>query len=283
MTMTQAEGACLPSYRTLPTLALAAPEDHIRELTDWVEHASFVRGGTIEQAGWHNAYKWLRLGQGLRSVSFDMTYDDGGMCAVGDDFDAVWSEMMQEWQLHLVRLSYVRAALQGFARVLCSDGSQPAAAIEKAERQLSQKAEAWPLHAREVIEHLATHDRAQAERADVSVASGVARAIEMHRQAVHGLAGVPEPADHADMGIFPAGHDEICAAREASATLMLGIQMLLAAAVDEGSVAVLDEDKYLFDGRWVPEPAGSKRRVDEEMPYSEYLAVLHLEPGEPEF
>jgi hypothetical protein len=54
------------------------------------------------------------------------------MCAVGGDSDAVWSEMMEEWQLHLVRLGYVRAVLEAFVRVLYPDGSQPATTIERA-------------------------------------------------------------------------------------------------------------------------------------------------------
>lgn len=281
MTTNHTEGVCLPSYRTLAALALAAPEEHVRELTDWVEHASVVRGGAAERAGWESAYKWLRLAQGLRTVTFDMSYDDGDMCAVGGDFDAVWSEMMAEWQLHLVRLGYVRAALEGFVRVLCSDGSQPAIAIERAEHQLSRRTDVWPLHAREVAQHLTAHARDRADSTTVSVASGVAQAIAVHRQAVHGLAGVPEPITDADAKIHAAGHEEICAAREASTAVMLGIQLLLAAALAEGRVAVLDEDKYLFDGRWIPDRAGGSRWVDEEMPYSEYLAVLHLEPGEP--
>ncbi|MEV5329014.1 hypothetical protein AB0K67_33210 [Nonomuraea sp. NPDC052634] len=225
MTTNHTEGVCLPSYRTLAALALAAPEEHVRELTDWVEHASVVRGGAAERAGWESAYKWLRLAQGLRTVTFDMSYDDGDMCAVGGDFDAVWSEMMAEWQLHLVRLGYVRAALEGFVRVLCSDGSQPAIAIERAEHQLSRRTDVWPLHAREVAQHLTAHARDRADSTTVSVASGVAQAIAVHRQAVHGLAGVPEPITDADAKIHAAGHEEICAAREASTAVMLGIQL----------------------------------------------------------
>ncbi|MFJ4478703.1 hypothetical protein ACIQVR_30010 [Streptomyces xanthochromogenes] len=280
MTTTRTEGVCLPSYRTLPMLALAAPEIHVRELTDWVEHASIVRGGDAEQAGWEHAYKWLRLAQGLRTVVFDMSYDDGGMCAVGGDFDAVWSEMMEEWQLHLVRLGHLRAALEAFVRVLYPDGSQPPAAIERAERHLSYPLSGRPLHVKEVVEHLATHTMDQAG-APVSVESGMAQAIDVHRQAAHGLAGIPEPTDDGGMTVLPAGHNEICAAREASSAMLLGIQLMLAAAMDEGSVAVLDEDKYLLDGMWIPDLTSGSRWVDEEMPYSAYLALLHLAPGEP--
>jgi hypothetical protein len=279
MTTTHTEGACLPSYRTAPTLALAAPEDHVRELTDWVEHAS--GGGAAEQASWENAYRWLRLAQGLRTVTLDMSYDDGGMCAAGGDFDVVWSEMMEEWQLHLVRLGYVRAALEGFVRVLYPDCSQPVAAIERAERQLSHRTHVWPMHSRAVAEHLTAHVRNQPSDTAVSVASGVAAAMALHRQTVHGLAGVPAPIDDVNAKIHATGHEEICAAREATTAVMLGTQVLLAAALDEGGVVLLDEDKYLFDGRLIPDGADGSRWVDEEMPYSEYLAVLHLEPGEP--
>ncbi|MFD8590824.1 hypothetical protein ACFV1B_14960 [Streptomyces sp. NPDC059637] len=97
MTTTRIEGSCLPPYRTLLALALAEPEDHVRELTDWVEHASVVTGVAGAQSTWDTAYKWLRLAQGLRTVTFDMSYDDGGMCSAGLDFDAVWTEMMEEW------------------------------------------------------------------------------------------------------------------------------------------------------------------------------------------
>lgn len=86
MTITRMEGSCLPAYRTLSTLALSEPEDHVRELTDWVEHASAVTGVSGAQDVWDTAYKWLRLAQGLRSVTFDMSYDDGGMCSTGLDW-----------------------------------------------------------------------------------------------------------------------------------------------------------------------------------------------------
>ncbi|MEK8171514.1 hypothetical protein NKH77_25165 [Streptomyces sp. M19] len=58
------------------------------------------------------------------------------------------------------------------------------------------------------------------------------------------------------------------------------MQLLMAAEVKEDRVAVFD-DKYLLDGMWIPDSAGGSRWVDEEMPYGEYLAVLHLQPGEP--
>jgi hypothetical protein len=57
---------------------------------------------------------------------------------------------------------------------------------------------------------------------------------------------------------------------------MLGIQLLVAAP-GRRSVRVLDEDKYLLDGRWIPDGCGGSRWVDGEMPYSD----LHLESGEP--
>ncbi|MFD5896678.1 hypothetical protein [Streptomyces sp. NPDC060366] len=280
MTTTHTGGFCMPSYRTQPTLALSEPEDHVRELTDWVEHASVVTGVPGSQEGWDNAYKWLRLAQGLRTMTFDMSYDDGGMCSVGGDFDAVWTEMMEEWQLHQVRLGYLRAALEGFVRLLHPDVAQPGLAIDEAERQLLHHAEALPLHARAVAEHLGTHSPDRAGESANPVATGVAQAIALHEKAVHGRAGIPAPTDDADMKIFAAGHAEVCAAREASTVLLLGIQLLMAAAVKEGRVAVFD-DKYLLDGMWVPDVSGAGRWVDEEMPYGEYLAVLHLAPGEP--
>ncbi|MEU8276584.1 hypothetical protein ACFYOK_20030 [Microbispora bryophytorum] len=141
-----------------------------------------------------------------------MSYDDGVMCAVGGDFDAVWSEMMEEWQLLLVRLGYVRAALEGFVRVLYRDGSQPATAIERAEHQLSHRTDVWPLHACVVAEHLTAHAWDRADGTAVSVVSGLAQAIAVHHQAVHGLSGIPEPTDDTDAKIHAAGHEEICAA-----------------------------------------------------------------------
>ncbi|TQK44440.1 hypothetical protein FBY35_5944 [Streptomyces sp. SLBN-118] len=280
MTTTRTGGFCLPSYRTQSTLALSELEDHVRELTDWVEHASAVTGVPGAQEVWDNAYKWLRLAQGLRTMTFDMSYDDGGMCSVGGDFDAVWTEMMEEWQLHQVRFGYLRAALEGFVRLLHPDAAQPGLAIEAAERQLQHHAEALPLHARAVAEHLGTHSPAYAGGSDAPVATGVAQAIALHEKAVHGSAGIPEPTNDADMKIFAAGHAEVCAGREASTVLLLGIQLLMAAAVKEDRVAAFD-DKYLLDGMWIPDASGDSRWVDEEMPYGEYLAVLHLAPGEP--
>ncbi|MFI6434482.1 hypothetical protein [Streptomyces sp. NPDC050759] len=279
MTTTRTEGACLPSYRTPSTLALSEPEDHVRELTDWVEHASVVAGAPGAQEGWDSAYKWLRLAQGLRKITFDMSYDDGGMCSAGGDFDVVWTEMMEEWQLHQVRLGYLRAALEGFVQVLHPHAAQPGLAIEVAEQQLQHHAEALPLHARAVAEHLGTHfpDRVGGSE---PVATGVAQVIAQHERAVHGRACIPEPTSDADMKILAAGHAEVCAGREACTMLLLGVQLLMAAAVKEDRVAVFD-DKYLLDGKWVPDSSGGGRWVDEEMPYSEYLAVLHLAPGEP--
>ncbi|MEV6547694.1 hypothetical protein AB0M57_03180 [Streptomyces sp. NPDC051597] len=62
--------------------------------------------------------------------------------------------------------------------------------------------------------------------------------------------------------------------------LMLAMQLLLAAAVKEDHVADID-DKYLLDGMWILDASGGSRWVDGEMLYGEYLAVLHLQPGEP--
>ncbi|MGP3733058.1 hypothetical protein ACTWJ9_07525 [Streptomyces sp. GDS52] len=279
MTTTRMEGSCLPSYRTLSTLALSESEDHVRELTDWVQHASAVTGVPGAQDVWDTAYKWLRLAQGLRSVTFDMSYDDGGMCSEGLDFDAVWTEMMEEWQQHQVRLGYLRAALEGFVRLLHPDATEPWMAVEAAERRLHHPAEEWPVHARAVADHLRTHAPDGVPGASTPVAAAVAQVIALHEMVVRGRAAIPEPDSDADGNVFPTGHAEVCALREASTVLLLGIQLLMAAAVQEDRVAVFD-DKYLLDGMWIPDPSGS-RWVDEEMPYGEYLAVLHLQPGEP--
>ncbi|QXE35503.1 hypothetical protein KQY30_15790 [Streptomyces sp. GMY02] len=280
MTTPQAEGLCLPSYRTLPTLALSEPEDHVRELTDWVEHASAVNGAPGAQNSWDTAYKWLRLAQGLRTVTFDMSYDDGGMCSAGLDFDAVWTEMMEEWQQHQIRLGYLRAALEGFVRLLYPDTVEPGLAVETAEQQLHQHVGAWPVHAHAVADHLRTHAPDGASGVGTSVAAAVTQAIALHEMAVRGSASVPEPDSDEDGKVFPTGHAEVCAVKEACTMLMLAMQLLLAAAVKEDRVADFD-DKYLLDGMWIPDASGGSRWVDGEMPYGEYLAVLHLQPGEP--
>ncbi|WP_249465264.1 hypothetical protein [Streptomyces fradiae] len=109
-----------------------------------MEHASVVTGVPGAQSTWETAYKWLRLAQGLRTVTFDMSYDDSGMCSAGLDFDAVWTEMMEEWQQHQVRLGYLRAALEGFVRLLHPDATEPGAAVEAAERRLHHYFEGDP-------------------------------------------------------------------------------------------------------------------------------------------
>ncbi|MFL4907587.1 hypothetical protein ACJ6WF_31405 [Streptomyces sp. MMS24-I2-30] len=280
MTTTRMEGSCLPSYHTLSTLALSEPEDHVRELTDWVEHASAVTGGPGAQHHWDTAYKWLRLAQGLRTVTFDMSYDDGGMCSAGLDFDAVWTGMMEEWQQHHVRLGYLRAALEGFVRLLYPDAAEPGLAVESAEQQLRHDAGAWPVHAHAVADHLRTHAPDGVPGGGTSVAAAVTQAIALHEMAVRGCASIPEPDSDEDGKVFPTGHAEVCAVKEASTVLLLGIQLLMAAAVKEDRVGVFD-DKYLLDGMWIPDASGGSRWVDGEMPYGEYLAVLHLQPGEP--
>lgn len=57
MTTTRIEGPCQPSYRTRLSLALAEPEDHVPELTDWVEHASACTGVPGAQNDWDNVYR----------------------------------------------------------------------------------------------------------------------------------------------------------------------------------------------------------------------------------
>ncbi|MFH9573817.1 hypothetical protein ACH4MG_25130 [Streptomyces sp. NPDC017454] len=280
MTTTRMEGSCLPSYRTLSTLALSEPEEHVRELTDWVEHASAVSKVPGAQNSWDTACKWLRLAQGLRTVTFDMSYDDGGMCSADLDFDAVWTEMMEEWQQHQVRLGYLRAALEGFARLLHPGTTEPGLAVEAAEQRLHHHGDACPVHARAVADHLRTHAPDGVPGSGTPVAAAVTQAIALHEMTVRGRTAIPEPDSDADGMVFPTGHGEVCVVKEASTALLLGIQLLMAAAVHEDRVAVFD-DKYLLDGMWIPDASGGSRWVDEEMPYGEYLAVLHLQPGEP--
>jgi hypothetical protein len=212
-------------------------------------------------------------------VSFDMSYDDGGMCSAGLDFDAVWTEMMEEWQQHQIRLGYLRAALEGFVRLLNPDTTEPGVAVEAAERQLHDHGDAGLTHARAVANHLRAHADG-VPGADMPVAAAVTQAIALHEMAVRGRAVVPEPESDVDGKVFPAGHADVCAVREASTALLLGIQLLMAAAVQDDRVAVFD-DKYLLDGMWIPNSSGGSRWVDDEMPYGDYLAVLQLQPGEP--
>ena len=278
MTTTRMEGPCLPSYRMLSSLALSDPGDHVRELTDWVEHASAGSGVPEAPKGWDTAYKWLRLAQGLRTVTFDMSYDDGGMCSAGLDFDAVWTEMMDVWQQHQVRLGYLRAALEGFVRLLHPDTTEAELAVEAAELQLRSQGVVGLVHADAVSDHLRAH--AEEVPGRTPVAAAVAQATALHEMAVRGRVAVPVPDSDADGKVFPSGYAEVCAVREGSTVLLLGIQLLMAAAVRDGRVAVFD-DKYLLDGMWIPDALGGSRWVDDEMPYRDYLAVLHLQPGEP--
>jgi hypothetical protein len=201
------------------------------------------------------------------------------MCSAGLDFDAVWTEMMEVWQQHQVRLGYLRAALEGFVRLLHPKTTQVELAVEAAELQLHRHGVVRLAHAAAVADHLRAH-------ADLlpgpgtPVAAAVGQATALHEMVVRGHVAVPEPGSDADGKVYPTGHTEVCAVREASTGLLLGIQLLMAAAVQDGCVAVFD-DKYLLDGMWVPDASGGGRWVDDEMPYGDYLAVLHLQPGEP--
>lgn len=186
---------------------------------------------------------------------------------------------MEEWQQHQLRLGYLRAALEEFVRLLHPDATEPGMAVEAAERRLHLHAEEWPVHARTVADHLRTHAPDGVPGASTPVAAAVAQVIALHEMVVRGRAAIPEPDSDADGNVFPTGHAEACALREGSTVVLLGIQLLMAAALQEDRVAVFD-DKYLLDGMWIPDPSGS-HWVDEEMPYGEYLAVLHLQPGEP--
>lgn len=277
MTIVGPSHPCVPAYRSAPTNALLEPHDHAFELADWLEHAS-TSSASIDLRAWDDAYAWLRVTSGLRAVSFDMAYDDDGMCA-GGDFDLVWSDMMNEWQLQQVRLGYATAAIHALARALRVSDPDIASAIDVAESDLGLR-EPQLLHVRVLGEHLGAHLSAAGCHL-TSVSSAARAAVELHRMASRGEARVPEPAHDDAMNSLPGARDEICASREATSALLLGGQVLLSSAMKMGRLPVPNEDKYLLDGMWVHKANGKPVWVDSEIPYGEYLAFLHLEHGEP--
>lgn len=279
MASTQIPGHCLPPYRAQPDMALLDPQEHASELADWVERIP-AASEPGEREAWDNVYAWLRLASGLRTVTFDMAYEDGGMCSAGDDFDYVWSNMMGEWQLHQVRLGYTRAALEALVRVLRPDLPTPGPAIEAAQLRLAQAGQELLLHAREAARHFLGHAMGNTE-SPASLAVAVAQAIGVHELAAHGFTRIPQPTHDDDMQSFPAGHDEICTSKEATSILLLGIQALLVWAVEEQYIVAPNEDKFLYEGMWVPDAAGGSRWVDQEITYGDYLAVLQLNHGDP--
>ncbi|ANW19586.1 hypothetical protein I3J09_16050 [Streptomyces clavuligerus] len=278
MASTQLPGPCLPPYRAQSAMALLDPQEHASELADWVERIP-ASSEPVEREAWDNVYAWLRLASGLRTVTFDMAYEDGGMCAAGDDFDYVWSNMMGEWQLHQLRLGYTRAALEALVRVLLPDLPTPGPAIDAAELRLARAGQEPPLHAREATRHFLAHATESSEPSSLAVA--VTQAIGVHELAAHGFTRIPQPAHDDDMQSFPAGHDEICTSKEATSILLLGIQALLAWAVEERHIVAPNEDKFLCEGMWVPDSAGGSQWVDQEISYGDYLAVLQLDHGDP--
>ncbi|MGW2114245.1 hypothetical protein [Streptomyces zhihengii] len=278
MASTQIPGPCLPPYRARSAMALLDSQEHASELADWVERIP-ASSEPAERKAWDNVYTWLRLASGLRAVTFDMAYEDGGMCAAGDDFDYVWSNIVGEWQLHQVRLGYTRAALEALVRVLRPDLPTPGPAIEAAEQRLAQGGQEPPLHAPEVTRHFLDHAMGSSEPA--SLAAAVTQAIGVHELAAHGFTHIPQPAHDDDMQAFPAGHDEICTAKEATSILLLGTQALLAWAMEEQHIVAPNEDKFLYEGMWVPDAAGGSQWVDQEIAYGDYLAVLQLDHGDP--
>ncbi|RKN72756.1 hypothetical protein D7231_14940 [Streptomyces klenkii] len=278
MTTVRTPRACVPTYRSAEELVLREPHEHAYELADWMQRASLALQ-PVERQAWDRAYSWLRVTSGLRAISFDMAYDDGGMCA-GGDFDFVWSEMMNEWQLHQVRLGYAAVAIKALVRALQLPGGDVSTAVAAAETD--GKLTEWTrlVHARPLAEHLGGHLAVGASEADAPVSVAVRAALEMHGRVAAGEVGVPEP-EEGDDTILPAGHELICVGREATSALLLGGQVLLAGAVGQGAIGAPDEDKYLLDGMWIRGAAGDPVWVDEEISYKKYLAFLHLEPGEP--
>lgn len=277
MTIVGPSRTCVPAYRSAPTNALLEPKDHAFELADWLEHAS-TASASIDLRAWDDAYAWLRVTSGLRAVSFDMAYDDDGMCA-GGDFDLVWSEMMNEWQAQQVRLGYATAAIHALVRALRLSDQDIASVIDVAESDLGLSEPSF-LHGRALREHLGAHLSATGCHL-TSVSSAVRAAVELHRMASRGEARVPEPVGDDDMNSLPGARDEICASREATSALLLGGQVLLSSAVKMGRIPMPNEDKCLLDGMWVQKSEGEPVWVDSDIPYGAYLAFLHLEHGEP--
>ncbi|MFK4222115.1 hypothetical protein [Streptomyces sp. NPDC019890] len=279
MTPVGTSRACVPAYRSLSEFLLLEPHEHAYELADWMERATTALQ-PLDRKAWDAAYSWLRVTSGLRSISFDMAYDDGGMCA-GGDFDLVWSEMMNEWQVYQVRLGYAASAIKALVRALRLPVGDVQAAVEGAESDVKLPQWTRLVHARSLAEHLDQHLAAVPSAAPAPVSSAVRAALDLSRKTANGEMGVPEPGHDDDMNFLPAGHELVCASREAASALLLGGQVLLAGAVEKGIIGAPDEDKYLLDGMWIQGPTGEPVWVDEEIPYGDYLAFLHLEHGEP--
>lgn len=91
---------------------------------------------------------------------------------------------------------------------------------------------------------------------------------------------IPEPEDQ-ETHFLATGQDLVCAGREATSTLLIGGQVLLAWAAEKGTIQAPNDEKYLTDGMWIKDLTGATVWVDDEIPYSDYLAFLHLEHGEP--
>lgn len=157
MTTAGSSRVCVPTYRSLSELAVLEPQEHASELADWIERIS-ATSHSSQRDGWDSAYSWLRLTSGLRSVSFNMAYDDGGMCD-SSNFDLVWSEMMADWQLHQIRLGYAAAAMEALVRTLQLGPSEVESAVGEAEAALRDLGRTHPVHAGSVAQHLLQHHR----------------------------------------------------------------------------------------------------------------------------
>ncbi|SEC14843.1 hypothetical protein SAMN05428943_1125 [Streptomyces sp. 2314.4] len=83
------------------------------------------------------------------------------------------------------------------------------------------------------------------------------------------------------MRVLPTGRDLVCASREATSSLLIGGQVLLAWAVEKEVIQAPNEHKYLIEGMWIQDSMGKAVWVDDELSYEDYLAFLHLEHGEP--
>lgn len=213
MTTAGSSRACVPLYRSLPELAVLDPQEHAYELADWIERIP-ATAHSSQRDGWDSTYSWLRLTSGLRAVSFDMAYDDGGVC-VGGDFDVVWSEMMADWQLHQIRLGYAAAAIGALVRALDLPTTEVRSAVEEAEAALRRLGRAHPTHAGSVAQHLLQHHR-QASIGP-SISAGVGAAMDLRNRAARGELRIPEPEDR-ETHFLATGRELVCASREAASS-----------------------------------------------------------------
>ncbi|MEU7090906.1 hypothetical protein [Kitasatospora aureofaciens] len=275
----------LPAQRTDVTFLDVT--EHAWELYDWVERAGSFPGASGEPSG--NMYNWLRLTSGVRAIKFNMEYDDGGMCSGGDDFDYMWSEMMDKLHFRLAQLAYARAAFEAAGHLLLPDVPDGDSVLEAVLGVLKQADTSMPYGAATVGESLTAYlaEAPATYRGGVGVpgvgtggfSAALRAAIALQDRAGRGLLRIPQPLSDYD-DLRPTGEIETEAAAEGATVLLMAVQALLGWAVAEGLIGAPNEDKYLLDGMWLPDGNGGGSWVEEEMSYADYLPVLHLVQGE---